>query len=76
MECGKVAGNVRALTDKRVNVGLTCAGDELKATLAREYAAARAAGKLRDLASKLGLAMDELYNKAHRLGLARQIRRR
>jgi hypothetical protein len=49
---------------------------EMIATLAAEYAPARAAGKLRELADKLGVDLYQLYGKAHRLQLARTIRRR
>lgn len=45
-------------------------------TLCAEYAAARAAGMLRELADKLGVDLYQLYGKAHRLQLAREIRRR
>lgn len=46
------------------------------ATLTAEYAGAREAGTLRALADKLGVDLYQLYGKAHRLQLAREIRKR
>lgn len=50
--------------------------DEMIATLDREYHAAREHGTLRELAEKIGVDLYDLYNKAHRRGLSKQIRRR
>lgn len=49
---------------------------QMKQRLVDDYATARAAGMLRELAISLGVDLYELYNKAHRLGLSKQIRRR
>ena len=46
------------------------------APLTAEYAGAREAGTLRALADKLGVDLYQLYGKAHRLQLAREIRKR
>lgn len=45
-------------------------------TLKREYPQARDDGTVRELAERLGVETYDVYNKAHRLGLARRIRRR
>lgn len=50
--------------------------DDMRATLRAEYGEARAAGKLRELAERLGVDLYQLYSQAHRLGLSREIRRR
>jgi hypothetical protein len=49
---------------------------EMTDQLKREYATARAEGKLRELADRLGVQLYDVYNKAHRLGLSRAIRKR
>ena len=49
---------------------------QMIATLAAEYSAAREAGTLSALATKLGVNVYQLYGKAHRLQLTRTIRRR
>jgi hypothetical protein len=49
---------------------------EMITTLVAEYDSAREAGTLHELANKLGVDLYQLYGKAHRLQLARAIRRR
>ena len=50
--------------------------EEMLQALDRKYPAAREAGTLRELAEELGVDLYDLYNKAHRRGLSKQIRRR
>lgn len=50
--------------------------DEMVETLKQEYPRAREEGQLRQLAERLGVELYDVYNKAHRLGLSRVIRRR
>jgi hypothetical protein len=47
--------------------------DEMCETLRREYADARKAGSLGELAESLGVDLNSLYNRAHRLGLSKPI---
>jgi hypothetical protein len=48
----------------------------MKNTLRDKYANARDLGALQSLADELGVGKYQLYAMAHRLGLAREIRRR
>jgi len=49
---------------------------EMRNILLADYQEARARGTLPALAAKLGVDLYQLYSQAHRLGLARGIRRR
>lgn len=44
--------------------------------LRKDYVTARDAGTLHALAEALGVDLYQLYGKAHRMGLSREIRRR
>jgi len=50
--------------------------DEMTAKLREKYIAARDGRTLQSLADELGVGLYQLYAKAHRMGLSRQIRRR
>jgi len=50
--------------------------EHMVSTLREEYAAAFAQRRLRELAQRLGVGLDQLYRKAYKLGLSREIRRR
>jgi hypothetical protein len=49
---------------------------EMRELLLTQYAAARAANQLRELAARIGVDLYQLYGQAHRMGLSREIRRR
>jgi hypothetical protein len=48
----------------------------MTAKLREKYIAARDGRTLQSLADELGVGLYQLYAKAHRMGLSRQIRRR